>query len=50
MPLAIYVDETGTHDPTGKQQGAAILAVGGYIAWRDDWQKFSGEWEQVLCD
>ena len=50
MPLAIYIDEAGTHDETGKQPGSAILAVGGYIGWRDDWLKFAGEWEQVLCD
>jgi hypothetical protein len=44
MPLAIYIDESGTHD------GSDLIAMGGYVGWKDDWQTFSGEWESVLCD
>ena len=30
MPLAMYVDESGMHD------GADLIAVGGYVGWKDD--------------
>ena len=44
MPLAMYVDESGMHD------GADLIALGGYIGWKDDWGRFCSEWEQVLCE
>lgn len=43
MPLAIYVDESGVHD------GADFIAMGGYVSWKDKWERFCGEWERVLC-
>jgi len=47
--LEAYADETGTHDDTGRQPGSEVAGVCGYIAWADDWQKFCGEWQQVLA-
>jgi hypothetical protein len=46
--LAIYVDETGIHDPTGKQPGSDVAGVAGYIARADRWVTFCGEWMRVL--
>ncbi len=46
--IEAYADETGTHDATGRSQGAEVAGVCGYMAWADDWAKFSGEWQSVL--
>lgn len=48
MCVALYVDETGTHDPTGRERGSVVAGVGGYLSWMDDWLKLTDEWQEVL--
>lgn len=40
--LEAYLDETGT------QEGAHVLAVGGYLGTRDAWRSFTSRWSQAL--
>ena len=35
--LVCYADETGIHDATGVRRGAEVAAVGGWVAWEDNW-------------
>jgi hypothetical protein len=46
--LICYVDETGTHDPSGAHPGSEVVAVAGYLSWQEDWQIFCGQWQEVL--
>ena len=48
MSLVCYADESGTHDGTGQQDGAEGAVVAGYISWKEDWDHFECEWQQVL--
>ena len=48
MHLVVYADESGTHDKTGKQNGAREATVAGIAALRDDWIQFCKEWQRVL--
>ena len=40
--------ESGTHDPTGKQEGSDVPVIGGYMAPRNEWPKFCDDWKSVL--
>ena len=42
MGIKFYADETGIND------GARAVAVGGFLSWREDWEKFAGEWQKEL--
>ena len=42
--LTAYLDESGTHD------GARAVAIGCYVASLDRWERFSGQWLDVLRD
>ena len=48
MPVIVFADETGTHDPTGKKPGSEMVGIAGYVGWADDWAKFCDEWKAVL--
>lgn len=50
VQVAMYVDETGTHDPTGTEKGATVTGVSGFLAWPHDWAKFCQAWAEVLRD
>jgi hypothetical protein len=48
VKLVAYLDESGTSDRTGKQQGSEQIVVTGYLGWREDWNAFCGRWKSVL--
>ena len=48
VKVVAYIDESGTHDKTGKRQGSAVAVICGLVAWRHDWAQFCTEWEAVL--
>lgn len=48
MKVVAYIDESGTHDKTGKSKGSKVVVIAGLVAWRDEWVKFCGEWQSVL--
>jgi hypothetical protein len=48
MNVALYADETGTHDPTGRSKGAEVMGIAGYLSWADDWASFCDEWRAIL--
>jgi hypothetical protein len=48
VDIVAYIDESGTHDPTGKQKGSEVPVVSGYMASREEWIKFCGDWKTVL--
>jgi hypothetical protein len=48
LNLVAYVDESGTHDPTGKQLGSETLVIAGWVAWQDEWETFCVDWQEVL--
>jgi Protein of unknown function (DUF3800) len=43
--LKVYFDESESFDGDGKSK---IIVVGGYIALKDEWRKFTDEWRAVL--
>jgi hypothetical protein len=36
VKIAAYVDESGRHDKTGRQEGAAQIIVAGWVDWADN--------------
>lgn len=48
MGVIMYADESGTHDATGRQQGAQVATVAGFLARTEHWQRFTEEWVAVL--
>src|SRR5579859_5733495 len=46
--LIAYLDESGTHDPSGKQKGAEVAAIVGYLSTYKRWVKFQRAWRDVL--
>jgi uncharacterized protein DUF3800 len=46
--LVAYMDESGDHDPSGKQPGSEIAVIAGYVATKDQWLKFELRWKNVL--
>jgi hypothetical protein len=46
--VIVYADESGTHDPAGKQPGSSITIVAGYAAFGDSWEAFARKWQAVL--
>lgn len=48
--LACYLDDSGTHDPTGKEKGAREAVVAGLIGPVRDMRKLCHRWQFVLND
>jgi hypothetical protein len=48
VSLIAFADETGTHDRTGVHEGAEVAGVVGYLSWKEDWDIFTGLWNEVL--
>ncbi len=49
MSLIAYADESGTHDPTGLQQGSEVAIVTGWVADKSVWDNdFETQWCGVL--
>lgn len=46
--IAVYADESGTHDETGVQKGAREATVSGLVACVEDWKPFCKEWQKLL--
>lgn len=46
--LTFYGDESGTHDRSGKQPGSDVVAVAGYIAKNEEWERFNDSWSNCL--
>jgi len=40
--VAVYADDSGTHDETGKLTGAKEATISGIIGLREDWISFCG--------
>jgi hypothetical protein len=48
MNIVVYADESGTHDPTGSQQGAGAVVICGVVAPKEDWIAFDIRWRKIL--
>ena len=48
VTLTVYLDESGTHDPTGNLTGSEAPVFGGYMDTVDRWQIFRMHWKSVL--
>jgi hypothetical protein len=46
MNIVAYVDESGTHDPTGSCKGSATVAICGVVALKEDWISFDVQWRK----
>ncbi len=44
MSLAVYADESGTHDETGNEPGSQTACIAGYLASVDGWRTLYDEW------
>lgn len=44
----VYADGSGTHDPTGKQEGSDIPIIAGIAAPPSEWSSFNVQWRAVL--
>lgn len=43
-----YIDESGTHDPKGRQKGSSVAVISGLVDRRHCWVDFCKEWQSVL--
>jgi|SRR6185295_18905104 len=50
VSLFIYLDESGTHDKTGRHKTAKLASVGGCIAHVDEWTRLGPLWGKILED
>jgi hypothetical protein len=48
VKVVAYIDESGTHDETGRQKGSTVAVVAGLVDHRDCWDKFCKDWQSVL--
>jgi hypothetical protein len=48
MNIVVYVDESGTHDSTGKLPGSGAVTISGLVATKEDWTAFDVRWRKVL--
>jgi hypothetical protein len=46
--LIACMDESGTHDATGKQPGSDVAAICGYVSTYKRWVQFQKKWRKVL--
>src|ERR1039457_211121 len=48
MNLAIYADESGTHDKAGSLPQSEVVVMAGYAGKKESWIKFIRNWNAVL--
>src|SRR5580704_14418150 len=48
VEIAAYIDESGQHDPTGKETSSKQVVVAGWVDWRDNWAPFCDRWKSAL--
>jgi len=48
--FTVYADETGMHDPLGREPGSGYAGVCGLFSSVDDWAILGDEWSKVLHD
>jgi hypothetical protein len=48
VKITTYIDESGSHDKTGKLPGAGQIVVCGWVDWSDNWDKFCKKWKSIL--
>jgi hypothetical protein len=48
LDVTFYGDESGIHDPHGKEPGSEVAAIGGYIATKRQWKRFEQRWKTAL--
>jgi hypothetical protein len=48
MGVVMYADESGTHDATGRAQGAEVATVAGFLSRSEHWERFTQKWVEVL--
>ncbi len=48
LNVTFYADESGIHDPHGEQPGSEVAAIGGYIATKEQWERFERRWKTAL--
>jgi len=46
--VIVCADESGTHDPAGRQPGSLVTIVAGYAAFGHSWEAFAYRWQDVL--
>lgn len=48
MNIVVYIDESGTHDPTGNRPGSGAVTISGLVATKEDWVAFDHQWRKIL--
>jgi hypothetical protein len=48
VKIAAYLDESGSHDRTGKQKNSGQIVVCGWVDWRSNWIVFCRQWNSIL--
>jgi hypothetical protein len=48
VKIAIYVDESGTHDETGNRPGSQVAILAAFAAKVETWAKFCKGWQAAL--
>jgi hypothetical protein len=46
--IIVYVDESRTHDPTGKLPGSGAVTISGLVATKEDWTAFDPSWRKIF--
>jgi hypothetical protein len=46
--IAAYLDESGSHDRTGKEKNAGQIVVCGWVDWASNWITFNEQWQSIL--
>jgi hypothetical protein len=46
--VIVCADESGTHDPSGREIGSLVTIVSGYAAFGHSWKAFAAKWQSVL--
>jgi Protein of unknown function (DUF3800) len=46
--IHVYLDESGTHDPTGRAPGARTPLVMGFMGRSESWIAFNKSWQAIL--
>src|SRR5208282_6087051 len=50
LDFTVYADESGIHDERGKESGAEVTVIAGYLASKQGWRRFTQRWRQALRD
>ena len=48
VKIAVYSDESGTHDPTGRKPGSREALIAGFAAPMEEWKLFYSRWQAIL--